>query len=132
MKLSQLKQLIKEEIQNEATIVYGEGYMSDFKKMIELDPNTDMPIIDDFIQWVDLIEWKEESAFYDEDDDSPEAKERTRLANVFFSLRKSNMIYPILASSNEGPDFISLTKQYKNMMTYGDGYEYVRIILTAF
>jgi len=132
MKLSQLKQLIKEEIQNEATIVYGEGHMSDFKKMIELDPNTDMPIIDDFIQWVDLIEWKEESAFYDEDDDSPEAKERTRLANVFFSLRKSNMIYPILAGSNEGPDFISLTKQYKNMMTYGDGYEYVRIILTAF
>jgi hypothetical protein len=132
MKLSQLKQLIKEEIQNEATIVYGEGYMSDFKKMIELDPNTDMPIIDDFIQWVDLMEWKEESDFYDEDDDSPEAKERTRLANVFFSLRKSNMIYHILASSNEGPDFISLTKQYKNMMTYGDGYEYVRIILTAF
>jgi len=132
MKLSQLKQLIKEEIQNEATVVYGEGYMSDFKKMIELDPNTDMPIIDDFIQWVDLMEWKEESAFYDEDDDSPEAKERTRLANVFFSLRKSNMIYPILASSNDGPDFIPLTKQYKNMMTYGDGYEYVRIILTAF
>ena len=132
MKLSQLKQLIKEEIQNEATIIYGEGYMSDFKKMLELDPNTDMPIIDDFIQWVDLIEWKEESAFYDEDDDSPEAKERTRLANVFFSLRKSNMIYPILVSSNDGPDFISLTKQYKNMMIYGDGYEYVRIILTAF
>jgi hypothetical protein len=130
MKLSQLKQLIKEEIQNEASIMYGNNF-NDFKKMLELDKNTNMPIIDDFIQWVDFNEWKEES-YYDEDDDSPEAKEKVRLASVFFNLRKNNLISPWFAEVSDEPNFISLPKAYKNMVTYGDGVEYVRIILTAF
>jgi hypothetical protein len=130
MKLSQLKQLIKEEIQNEATIMYGSGNMDDFKKMLEYDSNTNMPIIDQFVSWIDFEEWEEEA--YDADDNSPEANEKLRLAKLFFSLRKSGIIYSVFAGVNENPDFNPLSKPYKNMVTYGDGDEYVRIILTAF
>ena len=130
MKLSQLKQLIKEEIQNEATIMYGTGNMDDFKKMLEYDDNTNMPIIDEFTSWEDFEEW--ETEMYDPDDDSPEANEKLRLAKLFFSMRKSGTIYSIFAGVNEDPNSISFPKPYKNMVVYGDGDEYVRIILTAF
>ena len=128
MKKFELKQLIKEEIQKEIKVV-GENNSLTLKKMLEY--RYDEPIISLFFPYGDLEQWMEESS-YDEDDNSEEAKELLDLAKIYYAWTESNLISHIYVGVNDDVDIVSLSRQYKNLITYGTGYEEVYVILSVF
>ena len=67
MKLTQLKHIIKEEIQKEIKVTPGGDNLSYLKKMLEIDDNGGS-FVDSFYPWDSLVDWMTESE-YDEDDD---------------------------------------------------------------
>jgi hypothetical protein len=92
MKLSQLKQLIKEEIQNEASIVYGQNNSDDFEKMLELDFGGDRLFIQGFLNFNNFDEWMENEIEMDLDEDPEEKKEYERLAKTYFNWKQKGLI----------------------------------------
>jgi hypothetical protein len=92
MKLSQLKQLIKEEIQNEASIVYGQNNSDDFEKMLELDFGGDRLFIQGFLNFDNFDEWMENEIEMDLDEDPEEKKEYERLAKTYFNWKQKGLI----------------------------------------
>jgi hypothetical protein len=92
MKLSQLKQLIKEEIQNEASIVYGQNNSDDFEKMLELDFGGDRLFIQGFLNFDNFDEWIENEIEMDLDEDPEEKKEYERLAKIYFNWKQKGLI----------------------------------------
>jgi len=92
MKLSQLKQLIKEEIQNEASIVYGQNNSDDFEKMLELDFGGDHLFIQGFLNFNNFDEWMENEIEMDLDEDPEEKKEYERLAKTYFNWKQKGLI----------------------------------------
>jgi hypothetical protein len=129
MNIPKLKQFIKEEIQKEIKVV-GENNSLILKKMLEYN-GYDEPTISSFFPYNTLEEWVDESE-YDEDDDSVEAKERYDLAKIYYAWKSSNMILHLYVGVNDDVDILSLSRQYKNLITYGTGYEEVYVILSAF
>ena len=129
MNIPKLKQFIKEEIQKEIKVV-GENNSLILKKMLEYG-KYDEPTISSFFPYNTLEEWVDESE-YDEDDDSVEAKERYDLAKIYYAWKSSNMILHLYVGVNDDVDILSLSRQYKNLITYGTGYEEVYVILSAF
>ena len=83
MKKSELKQLIKEEIQKEIKITPSSNATL-FKKMLEYNDELGEPTIASFFPYDTLEDWMNESE-YDEDDDSTEAKERFDLARLYYN-----------------------------------------------
>jgi hypothetical protein len=92
MKLSQLKQLIKEEIQNEASIVYGQNNSDDFEKMLELDFGGDRLFIQGFLNFNNFDKWMENEIEMDLDEDPEEKKEYERLAKTYFNWKQKGLI----------------------------------------
>jgi len=92
MKLSQLKQLIKEEIQNEASIVYGQNNSDDFEKMLELDFGGDRLFIQGFLNFNNFNEWMENEIEMDLDEDPEEKKEYERLAKIYFNWKQKGLV----------------------------------------
>ena len=130
MKKSELKQLIKEEIQKEIKITPSSNTAL-FKKMLEYSEEYSEPIIASFFPYDTLEQWMQESE-YDEDDDSAEAKERFDLAKIYYSWRTTGMIMHLYVGVNEDVDMQTLSRSYKTIATYGTGYEEVYVILAAF
>ena len=131
MKKSELKQLIKEEIQKEIKVTPGGGNpLSYFKKMLEVDDDG-TPLINVFSLSDSLEDWMADSE-YDEDDDSKEAKETLALAKIYYDWQSKGLIYCTSASDSDDVYVQTLTKPFKTMVTYGDGYDNVLIILAAF
>jgi hypothetical protein len=128
MKISELKQLIKEEIQKEIKVV-GENNSLTLKKMLEYG-KYDAPLISSFFPYDTLEQWMDESE-YDEDD-AAEVRERYNLAKTYYAWKSSNMILHLYVGVNEDVDIVSLSRQYKNLITYGTGYEEVYVILSVF
>jgi hypothetical protein len=129
MKISELKQFIKEEIQKEIKVV-GENNSLTLKKMLEYNKYSE-PTISSFFPYDTLEQWVDESE-YDEDNDSAEAKERYDLAKTYYAWKSSNMILHLYVGVNDDVDIVSLSRQYKNLITYGTGYEEVYVILSVF
>jgi hypothetical protein len=128
MKKSELKQLIKEEIQKEIKVV-GENNSLTLKKMLEYGKYNE-PLISSFFPYDTLEQWMDESE-YDEDD-AAEVRERYNLAKTYYAWKSSNMILHLYVGVNEDVDIVSLSRQYKNLITYGTGYEEVYVILSVF
>ena len=129
MKKSELKQLIKEEIQKEIKVTPGGNNLSYLKKMLEVDDDGGS-LMDSLWSWDSLEEWMTESE-YDEDDDSKEAKEMLTLAKIYFDWRNRGLIYHTVVDNYANVSIEKLTKPFKTMVTYGDGDE-IYIILTVF
>ena len=130
MKKSELKQLIKEEIQKEIKITPSNN-TAQFKKMLEYNDELGEPTIASFFPYDTLEDWMNESE-YDEDDDSTEAKERFDLARLYYSWKTTGTIMHIYVGVNEDVDIQTLSRPYKTIVTYGTGYEEVYVILAAF
>lgn len=130
MKLSQLKHIIKEEIQKEIKVTPGGDNLSYLKKMLEVDDNGGS-FVDSFYPWDSLVDWMTESE-YDEDDDSKEAKDMLTLARIYYDWRNKGLIYHTMVNDYENVSIEKLTKPFKTMVTYGDGHEGVFIILAVF
>jgi hypothetical protein len=131
MKLSQLKQLIKEEIQKEIKTVPNNNSAL-LKKMLEYNEEYGESIISSFFPYDTLEQWMEESEYDEDDNDSAEAKERFDLAKTYYSWQNAGMIMHLYVGVNEDVDIQSLPKPYKTIATYGTGYEEVYIILATF
>jgi hypothetical protein len=132
MKISELKQLIKEEIQKEIKVV-GENNSLTLKKMLEYG-KYDAPLISSFFPYDTLEQWMDESEYHElgDEDDAAEVRERYNLAKTYYAWKSSNMILHLYVGVNEDVDIISLSRQYKNLITYGTGYEEVYVILSTF
>jgi len=129
MRKSQLKQLIKEELQKEIKVNPIDN-LSYLKKMVEGDFNGLAPI-QSFSTWDSLEEWMNEGD-YDEDDNSLEAKEILELAKMYYMWQDKGLIYFTVASNYDKFTIQRLTKPFKTLLTYGDGYEYVYMIFAVF
>jgi len=132
MKLSQLKQLIKEEIQNEASIVYGQNNSDDFEKMLELDFGGDRLFIQGFLNFDNFDEWMENEIEMDLDEDPEEKKEYERLAKIYFNWKQKGLVD---VYEMDIDDILTdvLSKPWKRISSfaYGAGNRIV-IILTMF
>ena len=132
MNKDQLKQLIKEEIQKEIKVV-GENNSLTLKKMLEYgEHDGGEPAISSFFPWDTLEQWMDESGYNEDDDGSAESKERFDLAKIYYGWRDTGMIMHLYVGVNEDVDMQSLSKPYRNIITYGTGYEEVYVILTTF
>lgn len=129
MKKSQLKQLIKEELQSEITLKTSGGFAT-LERMLNLEVY-ESPAIEDFTPYLTLEDWMN-MGNYDEDDDSPEAQEILDLAKTYFAWLTNGMIYTVTIEDGEGIDTQVFSKPFKRLITYGTGYRSVKIILAAF
>jgi hypothetical protein len=134
MKKSQLKQIIKEELQKEIKVTPKDNSYY-LKRMLEADPtHSDSLFINSFSSWDSLDEWMTEGdgSDYTPDDNSPETKEMLELAKVYFAWRDKGLIYHTFSSSDDNAIIQQLTKPFKTLAIYGDGYDGVHVLLAVF
>ena len=130
MKKSQLKQIIKEEIQKEIKLSTNNPSTSQLDRML-VATEYDIPLIAQFAPYISLNDWMEDGIEYDPDDDSQEAQELLELATIYFNWLDTKLIYATLAKDSESLNVQVFPRPFKRLITFGNGY-YARIILVAF
>ena len=129
MKKSQLKQIIKEEIQNEIKVVPPKNNLALFNEMLKVHDISESVLIETFAGYNTYEEWYNDNV--DEDDDNVD-KDLISLVKTFFKWLNNKDILLIYAEDSDDEDEQELNKNYKRITTYGLGYNDVRIILTTF
>jgi len=70
--------------------------------------------------------------WYEDNDRHDENSEIVTLAKTFYKWRDNKDIITFVIEDSEDIDIIQLSKTYKKLITYGRGYNDVRIILSTF
>ena len=111
---------------NEITVNKPKSNMDLLKQMIQLNNIDNIPYIEIFGRYNTFEEWKNEEV--DEDMD----KNVIDLAKIFYRWLENGDIKCLYVKDDEEENNISFPKAYKKAITYGLGYNDVRIILHNF
>ncbi len=128
MKKPQLKQLIRETL-DEIKVDKPANNQNVFDEILSHEDEDDpvniesLSIYDSFDDWMD--------AHYDEDDEDFNSRDLS-LVKKFYNLLERGDILLLTVEDSDDLNKTSLTKKYKQIITYGRGYSDVRIILTTF
>ena len=99
------------------------------KMMDTEDFHGESSYLDQFSYYRNFDDWYHDNVDEDDDDFNPEI---ISLAKIYHTWEKNGDIIVTRAEDSDGLDIINLTKTYKRLITYGMGYNDVRIILTTF
>jgi hypothetical protein len=134
MKKSELKQLIKEEIQKEIRVSHiGKNDLSNFERMLEPDFGGDYTFLRGFTFFNTFEEWMDNEIEMNLDDEDPEEKEEyERLAKIYYDWKSKGLIYISKTGDDDEPSTNVLLRSYKRITTVGIGFGRVLTILTVF